>query len=54
MRDILARMAALGLRLVRGEPLGPAAEDGYVPRGIRRLVLKDKVGSPAWTTERVA
>jgi len=44
MRDILARMATLGLRLARGEPLGPAAEDGYVPRGIRRLVWKNKVG----------
>jgi glycine reductase len=44
MRAILARMAALGLNLVRGEPLGSAAEDGYVPRGIRRLVVKDKVG----------
>src|SRR5262249_56441214 len=44
MRDILDRMAALGLKLVRGAPLGPAGEDGYVPRGIRRLVWKDKVG----------
>jgi glycine reductase len=44
MKAILARMAALGLKLVRGEPLRSAAEDGYVPRGIRRLVWKDKVG----------
>src|SRR5262245_37392480 len=44
MKAILARMAGLGLKLVRGEPLGSAAEEGYVPRGIRRLVLKDKVG----------
>src|SRR5262249_60419408 len=43
-RAILGRMAALGLKLVRGEPLGSAAEDGYVPRGIRQLVFKDKVG----------
>jgi glycine reductase complex component B subunit gamma len=44
MRTILGRMAALGLKLVRGEPLGSAAEEGYVPRGIRRLVFQDKVG----------
>ena len=44
MKAILARMAGLGLRLARGETLGSAAEEGYIPRGIRRLVVKDKVG----------
>jgi glycine reductase len=44
MRAILARMAALGLKVVRGEPLGSALEEGYVPHGVRRLVFKDKVG----------
>src|SRR5262245_9746907 len=44
MRNVLERMVGLGLKLVRGEPLGPAAEEGYIPRGIRRLVLKDRVG----------
>ncbi len=44
MQKVLARMAALGLKLARGEPLGPAAEEGYIPRGIRRLVFKEKVG----------
>ena len=44
MKAILGRMVGLGLRLVRGEPLGSAAEEGYIPRGIRRLVVKDKVG----------
>src|SRR6185295_17570207 len=44
MKAILTRMVGLGLRRVRGEPLGSAAEEGYVPRGIRRLVTKDKVG----------
>ena len=37
-------MVGLGLRRVHGEPLGSAADEGYVPRGIRRLVVKDKVG----------
>ena len=44
MKAILARMVGLGLKLARDEPLGSAAEEGYIPRGIRRLVLKDKVG----------
>ena len=44
MRDIVARMAALGLKVVRGEPLGPALEEGYIPHGVRKLVVKDRVG----------
>ena len=44
MKAILARMVGLGLRLARGETLGSAAEEDYIPRGIRRLVLKEKVG----------
>jgi glycine reductase complex component B subunit gamma len=44
MKAILTRMVGLGLRRVHGEPVGSAAEEGYIPRGIRRLVLKDKVG----------
>ena len=44
MRDIVARMAALGLKVVRGEPLGSALEGGYIPHGVRQLVVKDRVG----------
>jgi glycine reductase len=44
MRAIVGRMAALGLKVVRGEPLGPALEEGYIPHGVRRLVVKDRVG----------
>jgi glycine reductase len=44
MRDIVGRMAALGLKMVRGEPLGSALEEGYIPRGVRKLVVKDRVG----------
>lgn len=36
MPAALPRMAALALRLGAGEPLGPAAAEGYLPRGIRR------------------
>ena len=44
MRDIVARMAALGLKVVRGQPLGPAFEEGYIPHGVRKLVTNDRVG----------
>src|SRR5262249_7304407 len=44
MRNVLERMVGLGLKLVRGEPLGPAAEEGYIPRGIRRLGLQGTAG----------
>lgn len=35
MGDALARMARLALKRGRGEPLAPAAIDGYLPRGRR-------------------
>jgi len=44
MRDVVARMVALGLKVVRGEQLGPALEEGYIPHGVRTLVTKDRVG----------
>jgi glycine reductase len=44
MRDIVARMVALGLKVVRGEQLGPALEEGYIPHGVRTLVTKDRLG----------
>jgi glycine reductase complex component B subunit gamma len=44
MRDIVVRMVALGLKVVRCEPLGPALDEGYIPHGVRKLVTKDRVG----------
>lgn len=44
MQAILSKMAALGMRLARGEELGPVVEEGYLPTGVRRLVFKEKVG----------
>ena len=35
MTDALREMARLAPKLGRGEPLGPAAADGYLPRGRR-------------------
>ena len=33
MPQALARMAALAVKRGRGEPLGSAAEEGFLPRG---------------------
>ena len=44
MRNIVERMVSLGLKVVRGEPLGSALEEGYIPHGVRKLVTKDRVG----------
>jgi glycine reductase len=44
MGDALAAMARLALRLGRGEALGPAAVEGYVPRGRR---MNARAAAPA-------
>jgi glycine reductase complex component B subunit gamma len=44
MAAVLPRLARLALRLGAGEPLGPAAEEGYLPRGHRRNVQRDTPG----------
>lgn len=45
MGDALARLAALALRLARGEEIGSAKKEGYIGRGIRRLVKTDRRGA---------
>lgn len=42
MNDALARMAALTLKLGHGEAIGGADAEGYIPRGIRRNVRRDR------------
>ena len=37
--------AALGLKLARNEDLGMASDEGYLPRGLRRIVTRDKPGA---------
>jgi glycine reductase len=44
MQSALSDMARLGVKIARGEELGSAADEGYIPRGIRKLVFKEKVG----------
>lgn len=42
MLPILNRMATLGLKLVRGAPIGKPEEEGYIPRGIKRNEFAEK------------
>ena len=44
MQAVLARMLELGVKLARGEELGPAATEGYLPTGIRQHVVRKKPG----------
>ena len=39
MRDAVERMVGLGLRLARGDEIGTAADEGFIPRGIRQNVF---------------
>jgi len=45
MGDALARLAAFALRLASGEEIGSAKKEGYLGRGIRRLVRTDRRGA---------
>ena len=41
MPAAVAAVARIGLKLARGEELGPADEEGYIPRGIRKAGRRD-------------
>lgn len=45
MQSILARLAHVGLKLARRQELGPALEEGYLPRGFRRSIMRAKSGA---------
>lgn len=45
MQAIMAKLAVFAVRLGSGEILGPAEEEGYLARGIRRLIQRDKPGA---------
>ncbi len=45
MQSILSRVVPLALKLGRGEELGPALEEGYLPRGFRRPLTREKTGA---------
>lgn len=44
MQDTLPPLARLALRLARGEALGPAETEGYLPRGIRKVGVRAEPG----------
>jgi glycine reductase len=42
MNDAMARLAAFSMRLAAGDAIGPATEEGYLPRGRRLNVLQTR------------
>jgi len=64
MPRALAGLARLAVKLARGDALGPAESEGYLPRGVRKSglrgapgfvraldMLEAKLGGRAWTSE---
>ena len=45
MRKAAPAMAALALKLMKGEKIGASAEEGYMPNGIRRNFFEKEVGA---------
>ncbi len=45
MRKAVPVMAKLALKLVKGEPIGSSAEEGFLPNGIRKNFFENKRGS---------
>lgn len=45
MRQAAPKLAALALKLVRGQPVGASAEEGYLPNGIRTNFFEGERGS---------
>ncbi len=45
MSKALPVMAKLGLKLAKGEPMGPAKEEGYLSRGMRKSFFHEKSGA---------
>jgi len=45
MRSVLPAIASFALRLARGERVGSAEEEGYLPRGLRTNVRAERTGA---------
>lgn len=45
MRDAVAKMIPLGLKLAKGQDIGSSEDEGYMERGIRENYFADKRGS---------
>jgi len=54
MPSALPRIIALGRKLAAGSPIGPAEQEGYLPRGVRRPGLRDRPGAERATAMLVA
>jgi len=44
MQAALVRMARIATKLARGEALGPAEAEGYLPRGVRKSGVRERPG----------
>lgn len=45
MRDAVAKLAPLALKLGKGEPIGASVEEGYIPNGVRVNFFEKERGS---------
>jgi glycine reductase len=45
MSEILKKVSSLAVKLGRGESIGTAADEGYLPRGLRQFVMREKSGA---------
>ncbi|MBI4528484.1 MAG: glycine/betaine/sarcosine/D-proline family reductase selenoprotein B [Deltaproteobacteria bacterium] len=45
MEEALSKMARFASRLIKGEAMGPAPEEGYIPRGFRLRAVVNKTGA---------
>ena len=45
MRKAIPKMAKLATKLVKGEAIGGPADEGYIERGLRRNIFREKRGS---------
>ncbi len=44
MQSVLSVMVPIGLKLAAGEELGLPADEGYIPRGMRKQIVRDEPG----------
>jgi glycine reductase len=43
--ELLNKMIRLGIKLAKGEMIGPPAEEGYIPRGMKRNIFVEKTAA---------
>lgn len=43
--ELFHKMLHLGIRLIKKEPIGPPAIEGYIPRGIRKNIIVEKTAA---------